>query len=88
MRVSFLIKRQGILVGDDLSGHDRRMRPNAPASPVVRFAAAGRPESATARGLARPHGWRFAATGVDQIAGMPSNDSYVTAEVAIPITAN
>jgi hypothetical protein len=88
MRVSFLIRRPGILVGDDLSGHDGRMRPNAPASPVVRFAETGRPESVTARGLARPHRWRLAATGVDQIASMPTNDSYVTAEVAIPITAN
>ena len=88
MRVSFLIRRPGILVGDDLSGHDGRMRPNAPASLVVRFAETGRPESVTARGLARPHRWRLAASGVDQIAIMPTNDSCMTAEVAVAITAN
>jgi hypothetical protein len=85
--MSFLIRRPGILVGDELSGHRGRMRPNAPASPDARFAAA-RPESAACLGSGRPQRWRLATKGVGQIASMLTNHSYMTAEVATAITAN
>ena len=39
-------------------------------------------------GSARPQMWRLATTTIDQVATMPTSDSYLTAEIATAITAN
>jgi hypothetical protein len=39
-------------------------------------------------GSARSQRWRLATSGVDQIAAMPTNDSYMTAAIATAITAH
>ena len=84
--MSFLTRHPGILVADHLSGYCRRLRPNAPASPAIRFAESEDPGQCL--GSARPLKWRLATTTVDQIATMPTNDSYMTAEIATAITGN
>jgi len=84
--MSFLTSHQGILVGDDPSGHCGRMRANAPDSPAIRFA---EPENHVSDpGTARPLRWRSATTTVDQVETMPASDSCMTAEIAAAITPN
>jgi hypothetical protein len=83
----FLSGCPGILVGDHLSGHCGRMCLNAPTSPATRFAEPEDP-SVTYLGSTRPQMWRLATTTVDQVAIMPTSDSYLIAEIATAITAN
>jgi len=83
----FLSGRPGISVGDHLSGHCGRVCPNAPTSPATRFAEPEDP-SLTYLGSTRPLELQLATTTVDQIATMPTNDSYLTAEIATAITAS
>jgi hypothetical protein len=85
--MSFLTRRPGILVANHLSRHCGWMRPKAPTTPAIGFAGPGGPR-VTCLGSAQPQRWRLATMGVDQIATMPTNDSYMTAEIATAITAN